>query len=214
PNRKIHPRLFRSRKGFLGTGAYRSHFFDNQSLRSLVQFYAREQATYSQQALALKQAATTWKNKWLSLSKWGQTVAASALIASSCLGGVAITSGGQLPTLSDRASRGGESRVGLANFLESPTEFVFNCGNHAGQVVHANVDGDRLTIEIAYAAREHLSSTTIVGNLDSQGIFSGTYSTNIPSGRISGDVSLSFEQDGSAQGINEEWGNAIQIYKS
>lgn len=54
PNNKLHPRLFKSKQGFLGTGQYRRYFFRDRTLPFFLKFYLQERAQYSQQVLNLK----------------------------------------------------------------------------------------------------------------------------------------------------------------
>ena len=51
PANKLRPQLLRTQTGFLGTGAYRDHFFGNLSLTRLVTHFLREKAKYSVWAL-------------------------------------------------------------------------------------------------------------------------------------------------------------------
>ena len=103
--------------------------------------------------------------------------------------------------------------VGLVNFLDHPTDFKFACGNQAGQVVDAVIEGDRLTIEVTYTGGVSLRNATLTGSLDEQGIFNGAFQMRLPNGLVSKEVRLSFDEDGSAQGVNKDWGNAIAILK-
>lgn len=63
PNNKLHPRLFRPKRGFLGTGHYRAHFFANHSLPFFLTFYIRERAKYSHLLLRLKRGFRLRKQK-------------------------------------------------------------------------------------------------------------------------------------------------------
>ena len=50
PRHKLHPRLFRPRQGFLGTGLYRRHFFGDRSLAFFLSFYLHERTKYANSA--------------------------------------------------------------------------------------------------------------------------------------------------------------------
>ncbi|MEO1392356.1 MAG: NAD(P)/FAD-dependent oxidoreductase [Cyanobacteria bacterium J06634_5] len=51
PVHKFRPSLFRAKQGFLGSGAYREHFFGKTPLSSLIQFFVTEKARMMQQRL-------------------------------------------------------------------------------------------------------------------------------------------------------------------
>ena len=135
-----------------------------------------------------------------------------ALIAAGGLIGPRALS--QLPIMAIEANEQEDiDLTGLGNLLNNPTDFLFACGQHTGQVVEATVDDDHLTIEIAYPSGFRLESTTITGHLTESGIFNGTYQTRWVKGTFSGDVLLSFADDGSAQGIHQNSGRKMAIQK-
>ena len=83
PRHKLHPRLFRPKQGFLGTGRYRQHFFANRSVSFFLDFYLSERAKYSQRLLYQKRELSlqqrglikpTWKKRI-----WAKTMIPFAL---------------------------------------------------------------------------------------------------------------------------------------
>ena len=116
--------------------------------------------------------------------------------------------------LAEGLERQQEAMAGLVNFLSAPTKFQLACAQHVGRIIGATVEGDRLIIEVEYARRSATRRATLTGNVDRQGVFTGTYQTHLPGGRISAEIRLDFEEDGSAQGINPQWDGAISIEKS
>ncbi|MDJ0704214.1 MAG: hypothetical protein QNJ46_13095, partial [Leptolyngbyaceae cyanobacterium MO_188.B28] len=213
PPNKLHPRLLHPKRGFLGEGAYRAHFFGDKSLPFLAGFYLRERAKYASQSLQLKRKAKLRRRGLLSPPKWGRTAAVLVLIISSWFVGEGLKAGKMLESSANTAGQLDKAVMGLVNFLDNPTHFQFACGNQAGQVVSAAIDGDRLTIEVTYTTEASLWNATLIGSLDPQGVFNGAYQFRASNGLVSRDVRLSFEEDGSAQGVNKEWGNAIAILR-
>jgi FADH2 O2-dependent halogenase len=57
PANKLKLRLFKPESGFMGSGAYRAHFFGNHSLAALVRVFLREKLKYSSLALKLRRKA-------------------------------------------------------------------------------------------------------------------------------------------------------------
>ncbi len=213
PTNKLSPNLLRPKQGFLGEGSYRTHFFDDKSLPSLARFWVREKAKYSRPALQLKRTQWLWRRGLMTSPKFGKAAAIIVLMASGWI--VGVTPRVLTPT-SELAARPGQldkTVMGLVNFLDHPTDFKFACGNYAGQVVAAVVEGDRLTIEVMYTSGHKSWPTTLTGSLNEQGIFNGTHQTRLPQGLVSGAISLSFDEDGSAQGIHKDWGGKIAIIR-
>lgn len=214
PTNKLHPRLLQPKRGFFGAGTYRTHFFDDKSLQSLAVFYLRERAKYARPVLQLKRTEKLWRRGLISSPKWGHAATVAVLTVSGWFVGFGPRS--LKPFSKSSASPPAQldkTGMGLVNFLDHPTDFQFACGNQAGQVVDALIDGDRLTIEVTYTGGASLLSATLIGSLDEQGIFNGAYQIHLPNGLVSKEVRLSFEENGSAQGINKDWGNAISILK-
>lgn len=209
PTRKLHPRLLRRKQGFLGTGDYRTHFFADKSLPFFVNFYLRERAKYGSQVLQLKRAVQLWRQGLQPFPQLGLEIAISAMVLSGAVMGPRILNSS--PNLA-RTVPMNKTMMGLVNFLESPTDFELACGNHASQVIDAQVQGDRITIKVV-SGGTNPRHVTLTGRLDEQGTFNGTYQTQLPDGLAFGKVRLSFEQDGSAQGVNEDWGGAISIQR-
>ena len=54
PAQKIRPDIFQRSGGFLGEGAYRTHFFGKQSLGAIASFFLREKTKYSLPVIALQ----------------------------------------------------------------------------------------------------------------------------------------------------------------
>jgi tetracycline 7-halogenase / FADH2 O2-dependent halogenase len=54
PANKLRLSLLRQNTGFMGSGAYRTHFFGDASLREVAGFFVRESITYSETALRLQ----------------------------------------------------------------------------------------------------------------------------------------------------------------
>ncbi len=54
PARKLRPGLFRRDQGFLGTGAFREHFFGARSMAEVSAFFLRDAAKYSVPAITLQ----------------------------------------------------------------------------------------------------------------------------------------------------------------
>lgn len=211
PTHKLHPRLLQPKQGFLRDGRYRSHFFDNKSLPSLAGFFFQEKARYATPVVQLKRSLKLWKRGVAPTPKWGQAAAVATLIVSSSfLGGPRMLN--LLPgSIAETTSKSESRIVGLNPLLENPTAFQLACGNHTGQVVEAIVEGNHLTIEVAYAHHARLQHITLAGKLDETGVFDGTYQTQLSEGKVSGEVLLSFDADGSAQGINKHWDREITI---
>lgn len=63
PRHKFHPRLFRPKQGFLGTGTYRTHFFAQRSLLFFLRFYVRERSKYAPQWLKLRREIRLRQNR-------------------------------------------------------------------------------------------------------------------------------------------------------
>ena len=75
PSNKFHPRLFRPKQGFLGSGSYRTHFFAQRSLPFFLSFYLHERAKYSQQLLRIKRGLSLWQRGLIRPMRWGRVVA-------------------------------------------------------------------------------------------------------------------------------------------
>ncbi|PZD72202.1 Kynurenine 3-monooxygenase [Acaryochloris thomasi RCC1774] len=217
PTSKLHPRLLRRKQGFFGTGDYRTHFFADKTLPFFIQFYLRDRAKYGSSVLQLKRTAKLWRRGLLPspqvgtaiVSDWPSAIAISAMVISGLVIGPRMLNSS--PNLASTASVD-KTVMGLVNFLDNPTEFKLACGNHAGQVVDAQVQGDRITIKVVSGGIDP-RRVTLTGSLNEQGVFNGTYQTELPTGLAFGKVRLNFDQDGSAQGVNEDWGGAIAILK-
>lgn len=54
PANKLRLRLFKRQNGFMGSGAYRTHFFGHHSMAEVVNIFVREKIKYSALVLALK----------------------------------------------------------------------------------------------------------------------------------------------------------------
>ena len=213
PANKLSLKLLRPKQGFLKEGVYRTHFFDDKSLHFLASFFINEKVKYSRPMLQLKRTVKLWKRGLAASPKWGQATAIAILVVASWFVGAAPRLLNPVPELSNAPGQLDTTVMGLVNFLDHPTDFKFVCGNHAGQVVAAVVEDDRLTIEVVYTRGFKTWDTTLTGSLDEQGIFNGTHQTRLPHGLVSGEVSLNFGKDGSAQGVHKDWGGAIAIIR-
>jgi FADH2 O2-dependent halogenase len=58
PANKLRLRLFKPQGGFLGSGAYRAHFFGNHSMMAVVRIFLREKLKYSALSLKLRRNVT------------------------------------------------------------------------------------------------------------------------------------------------------------
>lgn len=58
PANKLKLRLFKPETGFMGSGAYRAHFFGNHSMAALVRVFLREKLKYSTLSLRLRRKGT------------------------------------------------------------------------------------------------------------------------------------------------------------
>ena len=220
PANKLNLRLLRRQRGILGSGSYRTHFFDDRPLPYWVKFYLEDKAKYSEPKIKSDHAQQrqmirplrSWSRQWV------QAAAIAVLIFSSwTLGyGTRAVKESLLPTVGGTeqlTSSQTSSVIGLVNFLEDPGGFAFACKNHTGQIVDAAVEGDRLTIIVERKTNTGLRRFTLHGTLDEQGLFDGTYQVQLPNGRTSGGIQLKFGPDGSAHGVNKDWGRAIEIQK-
>lgn len=209
PTSKLHPRLLRRKQGFFGTGHYRTHFFADKTLPFFARFYLQDKAKYGSPGLQLKRRINLWQRGMLPAPQLGSAIAISTIVLSGPVIGLKMLNSS--PNLAGTAPVT-KTAIGLVNFLESPTDFKLACDNHTGKVVDANVQGDLITIKIESGEADP-QQFTLMGRLDSQGVFNATYQTQQPEASEFGKVRLSFDQDGSAQGVNEEWGGAIAILK-
>ncbi len=209
PTNKLHPRLLRRKQGFFGTGNYRSHFFADQTLPFFARFYLQERAKYGSPFLQLKRRIQLWRRGLLPTPRWGPAIALSAMVFSGLVIGPRMRDSS--PQLASTTPMN-KTVVGLVNFLDSPTNFKLACENHAAQIIDAHVQDDLITIKVISGGADS-RLFTLSGRLDGQGIFKGTYQTQLPTGTAIGKVRLNFDRDGSAQGVNEDWGGAIAILK-
>jgi FADH2 O2-dependent halogenase len=63
PANKLKLRLFKPESGFMGSGAYRAHFFGNHSIAALVRVFLREKLKYSGLSLRLKRKFSTMQHQ-------------------------------------------------------------------------------------------------------------------------------------------------------
>ena len=80
PRNKFHPRLFRPKQGFLGSGHYRTHFFAQLSLPFFLSFYLRERVKYSQQLLEIKRGLKLWQRGFIHPVKCRQLITVSGAL--------------------------------------------------------------------------------------------------------------------------------------
>ena len=208
PSKKLHPRLFRPKQGFLGQGEYRIHFFSDKSLLFFVQFYFKERLKNSSPLLRLQRRVK--QEGYLSLQKLGSAVVVSTLLFMGWLTNPRIFNPGPQLTKGTPVDK---TLMGLVNFLDNPTGFEFACGIHAGQIVEAKIQGDLITIKVSYTASSSHRQMTLIGTLDEKGVFKGTYQMQFPNGYDRSPLRLNFNADGTAKGINENWGGEIAIKK-
>lgn len=111
--------------------------------------------------------------------------------------------------------------LGIAQFVKSPTKYSFICGltgnpdDEAAQaeVVSASLEGDLLEIEYRYPTAGTLKTGKLVGKLNSDGVFDGTYQGNNNQEIASnGDITFTFEADGTAKGSYDKGQGAIRIF--
>ncbi|MBE9030843.1 hypothetical protein IQ266_13995 [filamentous cyanobacterium LEGE 11480] len=211
PTQKLSPRLLRPKQGFLGSGTYRSHFFDDRSLHTLATFLLREKAKYSMLSLQWQRTWQLWHRGWLSPLRWGRSVVAITLMSASLVASYELQVSRQLAHSPDTTVAIERKLVGLINFLAHPTQFQLACEHNVAQVIAAMVRGNQLIIQVQYGGAVDRRPAKIIGRLDPQGIFNGTYQTRLPDGWVSGKVRLVFDADGSASVINPDWGVSIAL---
>ncbi|MGJ3246477.1 MAG: NAD(P)/FAD-dependent oxidoreductase [Elainellaceae cyanobacterium] len=209
PANKFNPRLLKPRQGFMGYGIYRTHFFNQRSLSSLIYFFLREKFKYSRHSLQRQRAVqlrdyNLRDHNGLFLSpKW----AALATLV------LAFSMATYTPhSLKQEVSPEPDS-LGLVNFLRDPTAFQITCGVRTGKIIHASLEGNHLTIEVMYFWDDRRVYTTFKGTFDQAGQFQATYEMHLPDTHFSGEMVFQFDQDGSALGIDHDLKHSIKILK-
>ncbi|MFK8183897.1 MAG: hypothetical protein AB8B99_11030 [Phormidesmis sp.] len=96
--------------------------------------------------------------------------------------------------------------VGIAQFVQNPTQYSFACGEAPGQVTDASLEGDVMTIAFRYPSDGEVRTGELTGTVDAEGLFVGTYQTQSQQGVLKGDVTMTFVADGTAEG---SYGNGV-----
>ncbi len=90
--------------------------------------------------------------------------------------------------------------TGVSEFMSNPTQYRFVCGEAPGEVTDASLDGAVMVIEYTYPAGDEVRSGQLVGEINSDGLFTGTYNTESRLGLLQGNITLTFSEDGTADG--------------
>lgn len=157
----------------------------------------------------------------------GATIGILALALPRSLGGeVDVQPTGTPPALdSDAAATVSEKGLsiahflGIAQFVKSPTEYSIICGaacDFAGQavtgeVVSASLEGDLMEIEYRYLTAGKANMGKLIGTLNSDGVFAGTYRIGDQAASKQGDITFTFAADGSAKGRADKGRGAVEI---
>ncbi|ABW31015.1 NAD(P)/FAD-dependent oxidoreductase [Acaryochloris marina] len=143
PSNKLHPRLLRSKKGFMGTGQYQTHFFGDRTLPFFLSFYLRERIKYSQRLLQFKRDLKLWNRGLLHPVRWSAAVSRVMPLTLATL----VTTYLSIPQ-SYRFSIENRSDHSLINVLANPTQFQLNCSSFVSDVVDVRMSGDLPTFAI------------------------------------------------------------------
>lgn len=90
--------------------------------------------------------------------------------------------------------------VGIAQFVKNPTQYRFVQGEAPGQVTDASLEGNVMTIAYRYPAEGEVMTGELIGTVDADGLFVGTYQAHSPKGLMEGDITMTFVADGTAEG--------------
>ena len=109
--------------------------------------------------------------------------------------------------------------LGIAQFVKSPTEYSIICGAACdfadqavtGEVVSASLEGDRMEIEYRYLTAGKANMGKLIGTLNSDGVFAGTYRIGDQAASRQGDITFTFAADGSAKGRADKGRGAVEI---
>ncbi|MEL7507312.1 MAG: hypothetical protein AAFN42_08255 [Cyanobacteria bacterium J06554_1] len=101
---------------------------------------------------------------------------------------------------------------GVSEFLRNPTQYGFACGEALGEVTGTFLDGSVMVIEYTYPAKDEIRIGQLVGEVDSDGLFTGTYNTNSRLGLLQGDIAFTFAEDGTADGSYGNGTGTAQIF--
>ncbi|MEO1621539.1 MAG: hypothetical protein AAFU53_10980 [Cyanobacteria bacterium J06632_3] len=98
--------------------------------------------------------------------------------------------------------------IGVAQFVKHPTRYKIAYGDKPVEVTGAILEGDRMEIAYRYEEGRKAHAGKLTGTINSRGVFSGTYrseQTEAIQAQATedfhqGDITLTFEPDGTAQG--------------
>jgi len=110
--------------------------------------------------------------------------------------------------------------LGIAQFIKSPTEYGFACGlacdptstDATGEVVSASLEGDRMEIEYRYLAAGITKTGRLIGTLNSDGVFAGTYQIAGTAASTQEAITFTFAADGSAKGNAGDSKTSVRIF--
>ncbi len=101
---------------------------------------------------------------------------------------------------------------GITKFLRNPTLYGFACGEAPGEVTGASLNGNIMVIEYTYPAKDEIRAGKLVGEVTSDGQFTGTYNTRSRLGILQGNIAFAFSADGTADGNYGNGTGTAQIF--
>lgn len=139
-------------------------------------------------------------------------------LASVALTGVIATAYSQLSTSQAQSQspavvqQAGTIAPGVSEFLSNPTQYRFACGEAPGEVTGAELDGNVMTIEYTYPAGDEVRAGELVGEVNENGIFTGTYNTQSRLSLLQGNITFTFADDGTADGSYGNGAGSARIF--
>ncbi|MEO0375800.1 MAG: aspartyl/asparaginyl beta-hydroxylase domain-containing protein, partial [Cyanobacteria bacterium P01_A01_bin.17] len=103
------------------------------------------------------------------------------------------------------AQSANSTQPGVAKFLSNPTQYGFACGEAPGKVTDASINNSAMVIGYTYPAGDEVRTGQLIGKVNRNGVFTGTYNTRSRLGQLQGTITFTFIEDGTATG---NYGNA------
>lgn len=102
--------------------------------------------------------------------------------------------------------------IGIAQFVRNPTQYGFVSSEGSGKVTSASLDGEQMVIEYTYPTTDDVGTGELIGTIDSDGVFAGTYRMQAPEGLLQGDITFTFTVDGTAEGHYDNETGTTRIF--